>query len=96
MLFARYLSTLTDNLSLLLPYIANGQKQRVQKLMKNTEFDFAALKSLGGDAAAQKAVAAWMSEKKDYNYGSNSCSRVCGHYTQVRQNMALVFYYVSN
>lgn len=25
----------------------------------------------------------WASEEKDYNYNSNSCSGVCGHYTQI-------------
>jgi len=29
------------------------------------------------------AVAAWMSEEADYDYESNSCNAVCGHYTQV-------------
>ncbi|XP_052061749.1 GLIPR1-like protein 1 [Mytilus californianus] len=28
-------------------------------------------------------VASWVNEKKDYDYASNSCSGVCGHYTQV-------------
>jgi uncharacterized protein YkwD len=26
---------------------------------------------------------AWASEESDYDYGSNSCSGVCGHYTQI-------------
>ncbi|XP_054822486.1 pathogenesis-related protein PR-1-like [Prosopis cineraria] len=32
-----------------------------------------------------QAAAAWVSEKKYYNYGSNSCAagQMCGHYTQV-------------
>ncbi|CAG2213593.1 unnamed protein product [Mytilus edulis] len=30
-----------------------------------------------------KSVASWVNEKKDYDYASNSCSGVCGHYTQV-------------
>ncbi|KAJ4709370.1 Pathogenesis-related protein 1 [Melia azedarach] len=32
-----------------------------------------------------QAVAAWLSEKKLYNYWSNSCSggKECGHYTQI-------------
>jgi pathogenesis-related protein 1 len=34
-------------------------------------------------SAATKAVDSWMSEKSDYNYDSNTCSGVCGHYTQV-------------
>ncbi|CAG2251435.1 GLIPR1-like protein 1,Glioma pathogenesis-related protein 1 [Mytilus edulis] len=31
----------------------------------------------------EKGVASWDNEKKDYDYASNSCSGVCGHYTQV-------------
>ncbi len=30
-----------------------------------------------------RAVELWDSEKKDYDYASNSCRGVCGHYTQV-------------
>ncbi|XP_052061740.1 GLIPR1-like protein 1 [Mytilus californianus] len=30
-----------------------------------------------------KGVASWVNEKKDYDYASNSCSGVCGHYTQL-------------
>ena len=25
----------------------------------------------------------WVAEEADYNYASNTCSKVCGHYTQV-------------
>jgi hypothetical protein len=28
-------------------------------------------------------VASWVSEKKYYDYSNSSCSKVCGHYTQV-------------
>ena len=27
----------------------------------------------------------WNDEKKDYTYSDGSCSKVCGHYTQVRK-----------
>ena len=30
-----------------------------------------------------KAVVSWYNEKADYNYAGVSCSKVCGHYTQV-------------
>lgn len=32
-----------------------------------------------------EAINSWYSEKKDYNYNSNSCNsgKVCGHYTQL-------------
>jgi len=34
-----------------------------------------------GDASA--VVASWVSEKASYDYAANTCSAVCGHYTQV-------------
>merc|ERR1712227_523241 len=36
-----------------------------------------------GNMEPAKAVTMWYDEKKDYNYAANSCSKVCGHYTQV-------------
>jgi pathogenesis-related protein 1 len=36
-----------------------------------------------GQGSAADVVADWVSEEADYNYASNSCSGVCGHYTQV-------------
>ncbi len=36
-----------------------------------------------GTATAQQAVNLWASEKANYNYANNSCSGVCGHYTQI-------------
>lgn len=36
-----------------------------------------------GTATPAAVVADWVSEKADYNYSANSCSAVCGHYTQV-------------
>ena len=36
-----------------------------------------------GQADPQQAVQDWMSEQADYSYTNNSCSGVCGHYTQV-------------
>ena len=32
---------------------------------------------------AQDAVRDWVSEQADYDYASNACGGVCGHYTQV-------------
>ena len=29
------------------------------------------------------ATQSWYDEVKDYNYDSNTCGKVCGHYTQV-------------
>ncbi|XP_039131272.1 pathogenesis-related protein 1-like [Dioscorea cayenensis subsp. rotundata] len=39
----------------------------------------------GADYSGVDAVNAWVSEKQDYDYNSNTCAegKVCGHYTQV-------------
>ena len=37
----------------------------------------------GGSATAQQAVNAWASEKANYNYDTNTCNGICGHYTQI-------------
>jgi pathogenesis-related protein 1 len=37
----------------------------------------------GGQASAQQAVALWVAEQANYDYATNSCTGVCGHYTQV-------------
>jgi hypothetical protein len=37
----------------------------------------------GGQPTAQQVVNLWVSEEDNYDYASNSCSGVCGHYTQV-------------
>jgi pathogenesis-related protein 1 len=36
-----------------------------------------------GGASGPDAVELWASEESDYDYEGNSCSGVCGHYTQV-------------
>lgn len=36
-----------------------------------------------GAYGAQAVVTSWVSEQKSYSLASNSCSGVCGHYTQV-------------
>ncbi len=36
-----------------------------------------------GTATAQGAVNSWASEAANYNYANNTCSGVCGHYTQI-------------
>lgn len=36
-----------------------------------------------GSSTPADVVGSWVSEVADYNYASNSCSGVCGHYTQV-------------
>jgi hypothetical protein len=37
----------------------------------------------GGPSTPTSIIESFESEKRDYNYANNSCSRVCGHYTQV-------------
>jgi pathogenesis-related protein 1 len=35
------------------------------------------------DTAPPDVVAAWVAEDADYDYATNTCTNVCGHYTQV-------------
>jgi pathogenesis-related protein 1 len=37
----------------------------------------------GGPARGTDAVALWIAEEADYDYPTNTCRSVCGHYTQV-------------
>jgi len=37
----------------------------------------------GASASPDTVVKAWADEAKAYNYGTNACKGVCGHYTQV-------------
>lgn len=37
----------------------------------------------GGTATAMGAVDLWAAEKANYTYSTNTCSGVCGHYTQI-------------
>ncbi len=37
----------------------------------------------GGPPSPSGAVALWVAEEQYYDYASNTCSGVCGHYTQV-------------
>jgi len=34
-------------------------------------------------SSPQKVVGSWTSEASSYDYASNQCSNICGHYTQV-------------
>ncbi len=36
-----------------------------------------------GSSSADGVVQGWASEQSDYDYATNTCSRVCGHYTQI-------------
>jgi len=45
---------------------------------------YAAAQSMGfPPTAASDAEPAWAAEAADYDYGTNTCSSVCGHYTQI-------------
>jgi uncharacterized protein YkwD len=37
----------------------------------------------GANTTPEDVVGSWVGEAKDYDYAANSCSGVCGHYTQV-------------
>jgi pathogenesis-related protein 1 len=37
----------------------------------------------GGTATAEEVVAAWSTEERGYDYRTNLCRGVCGHYTQI-------------
>ena len=37
----------------------------------------------GARASPSQVVNAWAAESRDYNYASNRCSGLCGHYTQI-------------
>lgn len=37
----------------------------------------------GGNATAQQAVNLWAAEKANYDYATNTCNGICGHYTQI-------------
>lgn len=37
----------------------------------------------GGPALGTDAVALWASEEASYDYASNTCNGICGHYTQI-------------
>jgi pathogenesis-related protein 1 len=37
----------------------------------------------GAPGTATQVVKAWAAEDRDYDYNSNTCRDVCGHYTQI-------------
>jgi pathogenesis-related protein 1 len=37
----------------------------------------------GAAASPESVVGAWDAEARDYDYASNKCRRMCGHYTQI-------------
>ncbi len=49
------------------------------------------ISGFGASSTAFDVVGAWAAESASYQYDTNSCSRVCGHYTQIvwRQTRAV-------
>ena len=37
----------------------------------------------GGSSSSAQVVRAWADESRDYNIRTNTCSGMCGHYTQI-------------
>jgi uncharacterized protein YkwD len=37
----------------------------------------------GATASPEQVVEAWAAESRDYDYATNKCRKVCGHYTQI-------------
>ena len=37
----------------------------------------------GGGASVEQVIQAWAAEARDYDYRSNRCKKICGHYTQI-------------
>jgi len=37
----------------------------------------------GGSSSAAEVVSSWADESRDYDYASNRCRSMCGHYTQI-------------
>jgi pathogenesis-related protein 1 len=38
---------------------------------------------VGAHASPEQVVEAWTAESRDYDYATNKCRKVCGHYTQL-------------
>ena len=55
------------------------------RVSEQTEFTSVGENLAAGSGAANYAqfVQNWYDEVEDYNYDSNTCDNVCGHYTQV-------------
>ncbi|WZZ25824.1 hypothetical protein YC2023_009225 [Brassica napus] len=73
-------------------YAQNWANQRkgdcaLRHSFQNGEFSFGEniFHGYGKNWSPADAVVAWASEKRHYNYGSNTCDpgKVCGHYTQM-------------
>ncbi len=71
--------------------LAKSAQKYAETLAKNNKFEHGStqygenLYASSANVGYTTAIKAWYSEKKYYNYASNSCTndRVCGHYTQL-------------
>ncbi|HLI84021.1 MAG TPA: CAP domain-containing protein [Bryobacteraceae bacterium] len=71
--------------------LAAGAQQWADTLLRNGNFQHQSrnpygenlFEITGAAATPVEVVNDWASEARDYNYKTNSCSAVCGHYTQV-------------
>lgn len=57
------------------------QQQFVHRL--NSPYGENLFKISGANASPAQVVEQWASESRDYDYNSNKCRAVCGHYTQI-------------
>jgi pathogenesis-related protein 1 len=62
---------------------ANACSWRHNPNLSNLGENIAAFSGNRSASAARDAVDLWADEASDYHYSSNSCSGVCGHYTQI-------------
>src|SRR5690606_38405469 len=73
------------------PLVHDGELARVaQEYAERCEFEHSGNEygenlyaSAGQASTPQQVVDAWVSEAAQYDHASNTCSGVCGHYTQV-------------
>ncbi|MEN6536355.1 MAG: CAP domain-containing protein [Bryobacteraceae bacterium] len=49
----------------------------------NSSFGENLFEITGGAASPEEVVDAWAEESRNYNYKSNKCRGMCGHYTQI-------------
>jgi pathogenesis-related protein 1 len=72
------------------PELAKTAKEWADHLIENGQFVHSHSKYgenlfeiEGGAASAFDVVRAWAAEVKDYDYRTNTCHGMCGHYTQI-------------
>ena len=74
----------SDNLAAVAQTWANTLLKRGQfSHQENTGYGENLFEIKGGPATPEDVVHDWASESVDYDYPSNRCRSVCGHYTQL-------------